>query len=112
MDKLRLSFTKLYRFTVRSPSNSRIRAVRRGLAEYRQRKAQSDGQKKQKKKKQKGSEPEDSGVQQEGAGERKETPTTEFSFSRTLRSGETVKHDQTYTIEVSPALRPSHCQPK
>ncbi|KAL6473362.1 hypothetical protein MHYP_G00169230 [Metynnis hypsauchen] len=84
MDKLRLGFTKLYRFT---------------LAEYRQRKAQSDGQKKQKKKKQKGSEPEDSGVQQEGAGERKETPTTEFSFSRTLRSGETVKHDQTYTIE-------------
>ena len=26
--------------------------------------------------------------------------TTELTFSRTLRSGETVKHDQTYTIEV------------
>uniref|UniRef100_A0A3B4D8S2 Pericentrin/AKAP-450 centrosomal targeting domain-containing protein n=1 Tax=Pygocentrus nattereri TaxID=42514 RepID=A0A3B4D8S2_PYGNA len=77
----------------------KLEAGRAKLAEYRQRKAQSDGQKKQKKKKQKGSEPEDSGVQQEGAGERKETPTTEFSFSRTLRSGETVKHDQTYTIE-------------
>uniref|UniRef100_A0A4W5NB75 Pericentrin/AKAP-450 centrosomal targeting domain-containing protein n=1 Tax=Hucho hucho TaxID=62062 RepID=A0A4W5NB75_9TELE len=28
-----------------------------------------------------------------------DSPTTELTFARTLRSGETVKHDQTYTIE-------------
>ncbi|MCI4381391.1 hypothetical protein PGIGA_G00251020 [Pangasianodon gigas] len=67
------------------------------LAEYRQRKAQSDGQKKKKKKKNKGSEQLEG--EQEVSGERKEVPATELSFSRTLRSGETVKHDQTYTIE-------------
>ena len=32
----------------------------------------------------------------------KDPPTTEFTFARTLQSGETVQHDQTYTIEVDP----------
>ncbi|XDV33471.1 hypothetical protein PO909_003873, partial [Leuciscus waleckii] len=59
------------------------------LAEYRQRKAQSDGQKKQKKKRKK---PE-SEVEQTG------DQNTVFSLSKTLHSGETVTHDQTYTIE-------------
>lgn len=93
------------------------------LAEYRQRKAHADSQKKQKKKKKKKS-PEDSEGDtqgrvevesdqpvegEEGSGEgrdgsqeeNKDPPTTEFTFARTLRSGETVKHDQTYTIEVN-----------
>lgn len=68
------------------------------LAEYRQRRSQSDGQKKKKKKTNKGSEQQEG--EQEVSGERKELPPTELSFSRTLRSGETVKHDQTYSIEV------------
>ncbi|KAB5565250.1 hypothetical protein PHYPO_G00238950 [Pangasianodon hypophthalmus] len=75
----------------------KLEAGKAKLAEYRQRKAQSDGQKKKKKKKNKGSEQEEG--EQEVSGERKEVPATELSFSRTLRSGETVKHDQTYTIE-------------
>lgn len=92
------------------------------LAEYRQRKAYADSQKKQKKKKKKkaveGSEgdlqgrvedepdrsfggEESSGGAQDGSQEgNKDPPTTEFTFTKTLRSGETVKHDQTYTIEV------------
>ncbi|XP_060771551.1 A-kinase anchor protein 9-like isoform X2 [Neoarius graeffei] len=74
----------------------KLEAGKAKLAEYRQRKAQSDGQKK-KKKKNKGSEQQEGG--QEVSGERKEVPATELSFSRTLRSGETVKHDQMYTIE-------------
>lgn len=103
------------------------------MAEYRQRKAHADSQKKQKKKKKKKS-AEDSdgdrrgqleaerdrpaggeegsgdardGVQTEGGPE--EPPTTEFTFSRTLRTGETVQHDQTYTIEVdAPVAHSSH----
>ncbi|XP_061903612.1 A-kinase anchor protein 9 isoform X1 [Entelurus aequoreus] len=90
---------------------------RQRLAEYRQRKAHADSQKKQKKKKKKKSE-EDSqgsvdveydcsagrednsvGARDEAEEGNKEPPTTEQSFSRTLRSGETFKHDQTYTIE-------------
>ncbi|XP_061753520.1 A-kinase anchor protein 9 isoform X2 [Nerophis ophidion] len=90
---------------------------RQRLAEYRQRKAHADSQKKQKKKKKKKSE-EDSqgsvdvehdcsaGREDNSVGARdnaeegnKEPPTTERSFSRTLCSGETFKHDQTYTIE-------------
>ncbi|KAM6903836.1 A-kinase anchor protein 9 [Lycodopsis pacificus] len=91
------------------------------LAEYRQRKAHADSQKKQKKKKKKklgedseGDSPrrvevepdpsvgreEVSGGGQDGSPEGPtDPPTTEFTFARTLRSGETVKHDQTYTIE-------------
>lgn len=92
------------------------------LAEYRQRKAHADSQKKQKKKKKKKSpedsegdsqgrvevEPDQSVGGEEGSGGgrdgsqegNKKPPTTEFTFARTMRSGETVKHDQTYTIEV------------
>ncbi len=92
------------------------------MAEYRQRKAHADSQKKQKKKKKKKSaedsegdsqgrlefEPDQSVGGEEGSGGgqdasqegNKDPPTTEFTFARTLRSGETVKHDQTYTIEV------------
>ncbi|XP_053496852.1 A-kinase anchor protein 9 isoform X5 [Ictalurus furcatus] len=75
----------------------KLEAGKAKLAEYRQRKSQSDGQKKKKKKTNKGSEQQEG--EQEVSGERKELPATELSFSRTLRSGETVKHDQTYTIE-------------
>lgn len=88
------------------------------LAEYRQRKAHADSQKKQKKKKKK-KQGEDSeerveveqdrsveGEEVSGGGRvgleegNQDPPTTEFTFAKTLRSGETVKHDQTYTIEV------------
>ncbi|XP_035849224.1 A-kinase anchor protein 9 isoform X4 [Sander lucioperca] len=91
------------------------------LAEYRQRKAHADSQKKLKKKKKKkpgedsegdsqgrvevepdqsvGGE-EVSGRERDGSQEGNKDPsTTEFTYARTLRSGETVKHDQTYTIE-------------
>lgn len=92
------------------------------MAEYRQRKAHADSQRKQKKKKKKKSaedsegdsqdrvevEPDQSVEGEKGSSGRrdgsrggsKDPPTTEFTFARTLRSGETVKHDQTYTIEV------------
>lgn len=95
------------------------------MAEYRQRKAYADSQKKQKKKKKKKSvedaegdlqgrvevEPDQSVAGEEGGGQDgsregdKDPPTTEFTFTRTLRSGETVKHDQTYTIEVDTSLQ-------
>ena len=92
------------------------------MAEYRQRKAHADSQKKQKKKKKKKPGEDSEGDSKErvevqpdqpvggeevsvggrdGSQEgNKDPPTTEFTFARTLRSGETVKHDQTYTIEV------------
>lgn len=93
------------------------------LAEYRQRKAHADSQKKQKKKKKKKSAEDSEGEPrgqaeverdrpaggEEGLGDardgareggQEEPPTTQFTFSRTLRTGETVQHDQTYTIEV------------
>ncbi|XP_056335140.1 LOW QUALITY PROTEIN: A-kinase anchor protein 9 [Danio aesculapii] len=66
----------------------KLQAGKAKLAEYRQRKAQSDGQKKKKKKRKPELEP------TEG-----ESANTVFSVSKTLRSGETVTHDQTYTIE-------------
>ncbi|XP_075961781.1 A-kinase anchor protein 9 isoform X4 [Anarhichas minor] len=99
----------------------KLEAGKAKLAEYRQRKADADSQKKQKKKKKKklgedseGDSPrrvevepdpsvgreEVSGGGQDGSPEGPtDSPTTEFTFARTLRSGETVKHDQTYTIE-------------
>ncbi|XP_068431052.1 A-kinase anchor protein 9 isoform X3 [Clinocottus analis] len=99
----------------------KLEAGKAKLAEYRQRKAHADSQKKQKKKKKKkpgedseGDSPrrvevdpdqslgreEVSGGGQDGSQEgNTDPPTTEFTFARTLRSGETVKHDQTYTIE-------------
>ena len=80
------------------------------LAEYRQRKAHADSQKKQKKKKKKKLEEDTQGglevepdhsVGRDGSQDgNNDPPNTEFTFARTLRSGETVKHDQTYTIEV------------
>lgn len=88
------------------------------LAEYRQRKAYADSQRKQKKKKKKKSAEDPEGDSQErvevcvggeessGAGqdgsqeENKEPPSSEFTFTRVLQSGETVKHRQNYTIEV------------
>ncbi|XP_047675126.1 A-kinase anchor protein 9 isoform X3 [Tachysurus fulvidraco] len=75
----------------------KLEAGKAKLAEYRQKKAQSDGQKKKKKKKNKGSEQQEG--EQEEFEERKNVPSTELSFSRTLRSGDTIKHEQTYTVE-------------
>ncbi|XP_042631835.1 A-kinase anchor protein 9-like [Cyprinus carpio] len=62
----------------------KLQAGKAKLAEYRQRKAQSDGQKKQKKKKKK----------QESDAEEQGGDQSVFS-----RGGEAVTHDQTYTIE-------------
>lgn len=69
------------------------------LAEYRQRKAQSDGQKKQKKKRKKPESDAEERVREESRDEGDQN--TVFSLAKTLRSGESVTHDQTYTIEVS-----------
>ncbi|KAM6958852.1 A-kinase anchor protein 9 [Aplochiton taeniatus] len=105
----------------------KLEAGKAKLAEYRQRKAHADVQKRQKKKKKKKNEgTEDSegdargredAVQDQSVVEQvsgigggkgtggghdvvqDEPPTEEFTFARTLRSGETVQHDQTYTIE-------------
>ncbi|XP_059411389.1 A-kinase anchor protein 9-like [Carassius carassius] len=68
----------------------KLQAGKAKLAEYRQRKAQSDGQKKQKKKKK---QPEADAEEQRG------DQTTVLSLSKTLRSGETVTHEQTYSIQ-------------
>ncbi|XP_067282525.1 A-kinase anchor protein 9 isoform X2 [Pseudorasbora parva] len=74
----------------------KLQAGKAKLAEYRQRKAQSDGQKKKKKKKK----PEADVEEQSGMeGEEPGNQRAMFSLSKTLRSGETVTHDQTYTIE-------------
>ena len=92
------------------------------MAEYRQRKAHADSQKKQKKKKKKKPAEDSEGDSQgrmedetgqpvggeevlgegqdESRGGNENPPATEFTFTKTLRSGETVKHDQTYKIEV------------
>ncbi|KAM9823838.1 A-kinase anchor protein 9 [Neosynchiropus ocellatus] len=92
----------------------KLEAGKAKLAEYRQRKAYADSQKKQKKKKKRkpdedAQETVDDGqdhsvgredVSVEGReGSQQVPPTTQFTFARTLRSGDTVKHDQTYTIE-------------
>ncbi|XP_048059366.1 LOW QUALITY PROTEIN: A-kinase anchor protein 9 [Megalobrama amblycephala] len=76
----------------------KLQAGKAKLAEYRQRKAQSDGQKKQKKKKKKPESDVEEQSRNEGE-EPKGDQNTVFSLSKTLRSGETVTHDQTYTIE-------------
>ncbi|XP_066525977.1 A-kinase anchor protein 9 isoform X2 [Hoplias malabaricus] len=75
----------------------KLETGRAKLAEYRQKKAQSDGQKKQKKKRSKGSEQQEGGVLPEESGQRKDS--SHYCLSRTIRSGETVTHDHTYTIE-------------
>ncbi|XP_058475403.1 A-kinase anchor protein 9 isoform X2 [Solea solea] len=99
----------------------KLEAGKAKLAEYRQRKAYADSQKKQKKKKKKRTGEDSEGDSQgrpevdpdqsadldevsgggrDGSQEgNKDSHTTEFTFAKTLRSGETVKHDQTYTIE-------------
>lgn len=41
------------------------------------------------------------GGQDESQGGNGEPPTTEFTFTKTLKSGETVRHNQTYKIEVN-----------
>nr|XP_015213354.1 PREDICTED: A-kinase anchor protein 9 isoform X7 [Lepisosteus oculatus] len=76
----------------------KLEAGKAKLAEYRQRKAQADGQKKTKKKKRpagaKDGEP--SRAEERGeAGAHSADPTV----SRSLRSGDTIRQDQTYTIE-------------
>ncbi|XP_037548691.1 A-kinase anchor protein 9 [Nematolebias whitei] len=99
----------------------KLEAGKAKLAEYRQRKAYADSQKKQKKKKKKkptedsegdsqerveveppqsvGGEEVSGGGQDESQGGNGEPPTTEFTFTKTLKSGETVRHNQTYKIE-------------
>ncbi|XP_070970259.1 A-kinase anchor protein 9-like isoform X2 [Oncorhynchus clarkii lewisi] len=101
----------------------KLEAGKAKLAEYRQRKAHADRQKKQKKKKRRETDDDpggdgpgrgeaeqelDQSVGEEVSGNRgvvgggrgePDPPTTEFTFARTLRCGEPVKHDQTYTIE-------------
>ncbi|CAB1443391.1 unnamed protein product [Pleuronectes platessa] len=95
----------------------KLEAGKAKLAEYRQRKAHADSQRNQKRKKKKRTTEDSEGDAQYDPnqsaevedfpvggrdGERegtKDPPTTEFTFARTLRSGETVQHDQTYTIE-------------
>ncbi|XP_069504525.1 A-kinase anchor protein 9 isoform X2 [Ambystoma mexicanum] len=85
------------------------------LAQFRQRKAQVDGQnipRKQKKKKKTNSS-KDSELSEDGPDisqshsdesnthttQRGATATTEYTILRTLCTGDTIKHDQTYTIE-------------
>ncbi|XP_029587839.1 A-kinase anchor protein 9 isoform X2 [Salmo trutta] len=100
----------------------KLEAGKAKLAEYRQRKAHADRRKKQKKKKRRETDDDPGGdgpgrgeAEQEldqlvgeevsgsrgvvGGGGEPDPPTTEFTFARTLRCGETVKHDQTFTIE-------------
>ncbi|XP_035286538.1 LOW QUALITY PROTEIN: A-kinase anchor protein 9 [Anguilla anguilla] len=86
----------------------KLEAGKAKLAEYRQRKA--DGQKKSKKKRRtaeaqgtgtgtRDEEERDQPSGQERTRSGADSPATEFTISRKLRSGETVKHDQTFTIE-------------
>ncbi|XP_076862757.1 A-kinase anchor protein 9 isoform X3 [Brachyhypopomus gauderio] len=84
----------------------KLEAGKAKLAEYRQKKAHNDGQKKKKTKKKKtGSEEEcvreaqlDPSVKQEVTREGNEA-STGLSLTKTLRTGETVRHDQIYTLE-------------
>ncbi|XP_033856125.3 A-kinase anchor protein 9-like isoform X12 [Acipenser ruthenus] len=90
----------------------KLEAGKAKLAEYRQRKAQADGQKKQKKKKKS---PGTGGVNapdgpdhdqslgedpsEQSTGREVAVDAAEFTISKALRSGDTIKQDQTYTIE-------------
>ncbi|TWW65665.1 hypothetical protein D4764_21G0005650 [Takifugu flavidus] len=100
----------------------KLEAGKAKLAEYRQRKAYADSQKKQKKKKKKKSAEDSEGDSQErgevepqhgvggeessGGGRdgsqegNKDAPSSEFTFTRMLQSGETVEHHQNYSVEV------------
>ncbi|XP_018605786.2 A-kinase anchor protein 9 isoform X2 [Scleropages formosus] len=84
----------------------KLEAGKAKLAEYRQKKAQGDGQNKPKKKK-KSTRPKEA-VHGHDEGEREAALSSgsgadafgnDVTTSRTLHSGETVRHDQTYTIE-------------
>ncbi|KAG2465151.1 AKAP9 protein, partial [Polypterus senegalus] len=88
------------------------------LAEYRQKKAQADGQKRLKKKKKVPGCTEEGHIQdcpdhvhsqsgetsQQSTAKGASTDAADFSISRTLRSGDTIKHDQIYTIEPESEL--------
>ncbi|XP_069067719.1 A-kinase anchor protein 9 isoform X3 [Pleurodeles waltl] len=92
----------------------KLEAGKAKLAQFRQRKAQVDGHipKKQKKKK-KSTGSKESDLSEDGPDfsqtqsndsnaqntQRGSAPTKEFTILRTLHSGDTIKHDQTYTIE-------------
>ncbi|XP_048848489.1 A-kinase anchor protein 9 isoform X2 [Brienomyrus brachyistius] len=84
----------------------KLEAGKAKLAEYRQRKAQADGQNRPRRKKKGSRAKEADPAGDEGDPDPPRSgqggtpaPPTEFTISRTLRSGETVKHGQTYTIE-------------
>ncbi|XP_053876454.1 A-kinase anchor protein 9 isoform X2 [Malaclemys terrapin pileata] len=91
----------------------KLEAGKAKLAQFRQRKAQSDGQsasKKQKKKKKASNTKDEESIQdgpdidQSQGGEtsthqRGAAATADFAIMRTLRSREMIKHDHTYTIE-------------
>ncbi|KAJ6666661.1 hypothetical protein lerEdw1_020385 [Lerista edwardsae] len=95
----------------------KLEAGKAKLAQFRQRKAHSDGQnvsKKQKKRKKVSNAKDDELVQEsldieQSQGEeaslhtcqRGATATSDFAIVRTLHSGEVIQHDQTYTTEVS-----------
>nr|XP_032653991.1 A-kinase anchor protein 9 isoform X3 [Chelonoidis abingdonii] len=91
----------------------KLEAGKAKLAQFRQRKAQSDGQsasKKQKKKKKASNTKDEESIQdgpdidwsqgdETSTYQRGAAATADFAMMRTLRSGEIIKHDQTYTIE-------------
>ncbi|XP_048694075.2 A-kinase anchor protein 9 isoform X6 [Caretta caretta] len=91
----------------------KLEAGKAKLAQFRQRKAQSDGQsasKKQKKKKKASNTKDEESIQdgpdidrsqgdETSTHQRGAAATAEFAIMRTLRSREMIKHDQTYTIE-------------
>ncbi|XP_074802046.1 A-kinase anchor protein 9 isoform X4 [Natator depressus] len=91
----------------------KLEAGKAKLAQFRQRKAQSDGQsasKKQKKKKKASNTKDEESIQdgpdidrsqgdETATHQRGAAATAEFAITRTLRSREMIKHDQTYTIE-------------
>ncbi|XP_041104798.1 A-kinase anchor protein 9 isoform X11 [Polyodon spathula] len=107
------SFSKQATVMEDDERQKKLEAGKAKLAEYRQRKAQADGQKKQKKKKKSPGTRERANAQdgpdhnqslgedpsEQSTGRGAATDAAEFTISRTLRSGDTIKQDQTYTIE-------------
>uniref|UniRef100_A0A452J5B6 A-kinase anchoring protein 9 n=1 Tax=Gopherus agassizii TaxID=38772 RepID=A0A452J5B6_9SAUR len=91
----------------------KLEAGKAKLAQFRQRKAQSDGQsasKKQKKNKKASNTKDEESIQdgpvidrsqgdETSTHQRGAAATADFAMMRTLRSREIIKHDQTYTIE-------------
>uniref|UniRef100_A0A8C8VNJ0 A-kinase anchoring protein 9 n=1 Tax=Pelusios castaneus TaxID=367368 RepID=A0A8C8VNJ0_9SAUR len=94
----------------------KLEAGKAKLAQFRQRKAQSDGQsasKKQKKKKKTSNTKDEESIQDgtdidqsrcdetsKHSSKRGAAAAADFTIMRTLRSGEIIKHDQIYTIEA------------